>query len=191
MPELHIDTYDRLPTWNLRSPELPSKGTDDMDPISDMSTSTDSSTSFQFVDDLKNGSQTESRSYPSKPDDDVICVVGMGKLSSTNRIIRADPLLACRLPGDVHSPAELWDFLMKNKTGQCRVPAQRFNIDGFYNKDDSRAGVMSADGGYFLNEDVRQFDNTFFGINNLEATYRKLKPLSPYLLYNGFLPMLA
>ncbi|KAI0895264.1 putative polyketide synthase [Annulohypoxylon nitens] len=126
-----------------------------MDPISDMSTSTDSSTSFHFVDDLKNGSQTESRSYPSKPDDDVICVVGM----------------ACRLPGDVHSPAELWDFLVKKKTGQCRVPAQRFNINGFYNKDDSRAGVMSADGGYFLNEDVRQFDNTFFGINNLEATY--------------------
>ncbi|XDG05079.1 hypothetical protein ABKA04_004694 [Annulohypoxylon sp. FPYF3050] len=155
MPELHIDTYDRLPTWSLRSPELPSKGTDDMDPISDMSTSTDSSTSFHFVDDLKNGSQTESRSYPRKFDDDVICVVGM----------------ACRLPGDVRSPAELWDFLVKKKTGQCRVPAQRFNIDGFYNNDDSRAGVMSGDGGYFLNEDVRQFDNTFFGINNLEATY--------------------
>ncbi|KAI1088514.1 putative polyketide synthase [Rostrohypoxylon terebratum] len=125
-----------------------------MDPIFDI-TSTDSSTSFHFVDDLKNGSQTESRSYPSKVDDDAICIVGM----------------ACRLPGDVHSPAELWDFLVKKKTGQCRVPAQRFNIDGFYNKDDSRAGVMSADGGYFLNEDVRQFDNTFFGINNLEATY--------------------
>ncbi len=28
---------------------------------------------------------------------------------------------------------------------------------------------MSADGGYFLQEDVRCFDNSFFGINNLEA----------------------
>ena len=26
-------------------------------------------------------------------------------------------------------------------------------------------------GGYFLEEDIRQFDNSFFGINNLEATY--------------------
>jgi acyl transferase domain-containing protein len=26
-------------------------------------------------------------------------------------------------------------------------------------------------GGYFINEDLRQFDNAFFGINNLEATY--------------------
>lgn len=30
---------------------------------------------------------------------------------------------------------------------------------------------MDADGGYFLNEDVRQFDNGFFSINNMEATY--------------------
>lgn len=30
---------------------------------------------------------------------------------------------------------------------------------------------MDADGGYFLQEDVRKFDNNFFGINNLEATY--------------------
>ena len=30
---------------------------------------------------------------------------------------------------------------------------------------------MNVDGGYFLREDVRQFDNSFFGINNLEASY--------------------
>jgi acyl transferase domain-containing protein len=30
---------------------------------------------------------------------------------------------------------------------------------------------MNADGGYFLEEDVRQFENSFFGINNMEATY--------------------
>jgi len=30
---------------------------------------------------------------------------------------------------------------------------------------------MRADGGYFLKRDVRQFDNSFFGINNLETTY--------------------
>jgi acyl transferase domain-containing protein len=30
---------------------------------------------------------------------------------------------------------------------------------------------MNTAGGYFLQEDVRQFENNFFGINNLEATY--------------------
>ena len=30
---------------------------------------------------------------------------------------------------------------------------------------------MATKGGYFLQDDVREFDNGFFGINNLEATY--------------------
>lgn len=30
---------------------------------------------------------------------------------------------------------------------------------------------MVTKGGYFLGEDIRAFDNGFFGINNLEATY--------------------
>jgi acyl transferase domain-containing protein len=30
---------------------------------------------------------------------------------------------------------------------------------------------MNTKGGYFLKEDIRAFENDFFGINNLEATY--------------------
>lgn len=41
----------------------------------------------------------------------------------------------------------------------------------FYHPDGTRAGAMDADGGYFLNEDVRLFDNAFFNINAVEATY--------------------
>nr|APX43996.1 polyketide synthase [Pestalotiopsis microspora] len=89
-----------------------------------------------------------------KPDDPV-CIVG----------------LACRLPGDIQSPSELWDFIMERKSAQGPVPAMRFNMKGFYHPDRTRAGVMSADGGYFIQRDVREFENTFFGINNLEATY--------------------
>ncbi|ETS78853.1 hypothetical protein PFICI_08706 [Pestalotiopsis fici W106-1] len=86
-------------------------------------------------------------------DDDPVCVVG----------------IACRLPGDVRSPSDMWDFLVDKKSAQGRVPAARFNIDGFHCTNDGRPGVIAADGGYFLNEDVRLFDNDFFGINNLEA----------------------
>ncbi|KAI1423523.1 putative polyketide synthase [Xylaria sp. FL1777] len=84
-----------------------------------------------------------------------VCIVGM----------------ACRLPGGISSPSELWDFLHQKKSAQCTVPADRYNIGGFYHEDGSRAGVMNVDGGYFLQGDVRQFDNSFFGINNLEASY--------------------
>ncbi|KAI0470598.1 putative polyketide synthase [Xylariaceae sp. FL0804] len=87
--------------------------------------------------------------------DDPVCIIG----------------LACHLPGGVRSPSDMWNFLMSEGSGQGPVPIQRFNINGFNHEDDSRAGVMSADGGYFLNHDSRQFDNTFFGINVLEATY--------------------
>ncbi|KAI5867520.1 polyketide synthase [Durotheca rogersii] len=66
---------------------------------------------------------------------------------------------------------DLWDFLVRKRSAQGPVPRERFNIKAFYHPDGSRSGVMDADGGYFLQEDVRQFENSFFGINNLEATY--------------------
>lgn len=40
--------------------------------------------------------------------------------------------MACRLPGGVSSPAELWDFLVCGKDGRCRVPKSRYNIGGHY-----------------------------------------------------------
>lgn len=88
-------------------------------------------------------------------EEDPICIVGM----------------ACRLPGDTKSPSGLWQLLMDKKSTQSVVPTQRYNIKGYYSPEGDKAGVMNVDGGYFLQEDVRQFDNEFFGINNIEAVY--------------------
>nr|ALQ33041.1 putative polyketide synthase [Fusarium thapsinum] len=89
------------------------------------------------------------------PDEDPVCIVGM----------------ACRLPGGVRSPDDLWDFMIEKKSAYGPVPADRYNINGFYHPQINRSGVTNVPGGYFINEDVRQFDNAFFDINNLEATY--------------------
>ena len=62
-------------------------------------------------------------------------------------------------------------MLIQERSGQCKVPKERFNVDGFHHPEGDRAGTMSTMGGYFLQEDVRQFENTFFGVNNMEATY--------------------
>jgi acyl transferase domain-containing protein len=62
-------------------------------------------------------------------------------------------------------------MLMQKRSGQCQVPKSRFNAEGFYHPDGEISGTMNTAGGYFLQEDVRQFENNFFGINNLEATY--------------------
>ncbi|RAH71709.1 uncharacterized protein BO66DRAFT_400146 [Aspergillus aculeatinus CBS 121060] len=80
--------------------------------------------------------------------------------------------LGCRLPGGVRSPKELWELLVAEGSGQGDVPPSRFNIDGFYHPNGSeRPGSLDMRGGYFLKENIRNFENSFFGINNLEATY--------------------
>ncbi|KAI1771743.1 polyketide synthase [Hypoxylon cercidicola] len=78
--------------------------------------------------------------------------------------------MACHLPGDIRSPSGLWDFLVEQKSAQGSVPPERYNLGGFYDAQ-SRSGTTNVPGGYFLDKDVRHFDNAFFGINNLEATY--------------------
>ena len=76
------------------------------------------------------------------------------------------------MPGDVSGASSLWELLEQGRTGQCGIPAGRFNIDGFYHPlGADRPGSMNTKGGYFLKEDIRHFDNDFFGINPMEATY--------------------
>lgn len=88
-------------------------------------------------------------------EDDPVVIVGM----------------ACHLPGGVKSPYDLWEMLIHERSGQCKVPKERFNADGYYHPEGDRAGTMNTSGGYFIQEDVRKFENTFFGRNNMEATY--------------------
>lgn len=84
----------------------------------------------------------------------------------------------------------MWDFIVNGKSASGPVPEVRFNMKGFHHPDGSRAGVMAADGGYFISDDVREFDNQFFGINNLEAMYmdpqqRKLLEITYECLENA------
>ncbi|KAI9724598.1 MAG: Type I Iterative PKS [Chrysothrix sp. TS-e1954] len=92
---------------------------------------------------------------PSLPKTEPIAIVGMG----------------CRLPGEASTPSKLWDLLRDGRSGRCDVPASRFNMKGFYHPNPDRPGTMNTKGGYFIREDIRAFENSFFGINNLEATY--------------------
>ncbi|KAF4499910.1 polyketide synthase [Fusarium agapanthi] len=104
------------------------------------------------------GSKTEQNMISANaatPEEDPVCIVGM----------------ACRLPGGIRSSEDLWDFMIQKKSAYGPVPADRYNIDGFYHPQSNRSGATNVPGGYFINEDVRQFDNAFFDINNLEATY--------------------
>lgn len=65
----------------------------------------------------------------------------------------------------------MWDLLVQNKSGLCNVPSSRYNAEGFYHADAERPGSINSDAGYFIQEDIHAFENAFFSINNLEATY--------------------
>ncbi|TLS29970.1 hypothetical protein PpBr36_02598 [Pyricularia pennisetigena] len=79
--------------------------------------------------------------------------------------------MGCRLPGGASTPSKLWDLLEAGRSAQGRLPADRYNMDAFYHPNGDRPGSMNTSGGYFIQEDVRGFDNSMFGINHLEAMY--------------------
>lgn len=78
--------------------------------------------------------------------------------------------MACRLPGGLTTPEELWDFLLEKKDGRCRVPASRYNIDSYYS-DSKKPGTVSTEYGYFLDEsvDVGALDMSFFTMTRTEV----------------------
>lgn len=65
----------------------------------------------------------------------------------------------------------MWDLLIENKSAHSQVPPQRYNVEGYYHPHGERPGSIHSTGGYFIQEDIHAFDNAFFNIHNLEATY--------------------
>jgi acyl transferase domain-containing protein len=76
-----------------------------------------------------------------------------------------------RLPGDVSSTSQLWDLLIEGRSTHGGTPSSRYNSSSFYHPNPEQPGGINSEGGYFINEDPRLFDNGFFGINNMEAKY--------------------
>ncbi|TGJ82413.1 hypothetical protein E0Z10_g6352 [Xylaria hypoxylon] len=76
--------------------------------------------------------------------------------------------MACRFPGQSDTPAEFWELLVQQRSGYSEPPASRFNIDGFHSEK-ANTGSLGPRGGYFISENVYNFDPPFFGITQTEA----------------------
>lgn len=133
-----------------------------------------SSSSFVDVENVLNEANSNNESKRDQDDGHLvepIAIVGLGEFRCLTQYCSWLILLGCRLPGGVSSVDDFWEMIINQRTGQCDFPESRFNAKAFYHPDKERPGSMNTTGGYFLQEDIRTFENSFFGINNLEATY--------------------
>ncbi|KAK6076363.1 KR domain-containing protein [Seiridium cupressi] len=77
--------------------------------------------------------------------------------------------MACRFPGESDTPTDFWEMLVQQRSGYSEPPSSRFNVNGFHSEK-ANAGSLGPRGGYFISEDVYNFDPPFFGITQTEAT---------------------
>jgi acyl transferase domain-containing protein/NADPH:quinone reductase-like Zn-dependent oxidoreductase/short-subunit dehydrogenase len=77
--------------------------------------------------------------------------------------------MACRLPGGVTSPTELWDLLVDKRTGVSEFPTDRgWDIERVYDPNPGAKGKTYVNKGGFL-KGAGNFDPEFFGISPREA----------------------
>jgi len=76
--------------------------------------------------------------------------------------------MGCRFPGGADDVASFWELLREGREAISEVPAERWNIDEYYDPDPAKPGKMVSRFGGFLT-DIDKFDAAFFGIAPREA----------------------
>lgn len=94
-------------------------------------------------------------------------------MSRSSNIRQEEPIAiigtGCRFPGSSSTPSQLWELLRQPKHVACTIPADRFSIAAFYHEDGKHHRATNASESYFLTEDIRRFDASFFNISASEA----------------------
>src|SRR5690606_20014339 len=71
-------------------------------------------------------------------------------------------------PGGANSPEAFWQLLYNGIDTVTEVPAERWDVDAYYDPDPDAPGKSYTRWGAFL-KDIDQFDPQFFGISPREA----------------------
>lgn len=78
--------------------------------------------------------------------------------------------IGCRFPGGINDAEAFWKLLLDGTEAVSEVPADRWNVERFYDAEGGIAGKSVAKRGGFI-DGIDQFDPQFFGISPREAPY--------------------
>lgn len=78
--------------------------------------------------------------------------------------------IGCRFPGGVNDAESFWKLLEDGREAVGDVPADRWNVERFYDAEPGIVGKTVAKRGGFI-DGIDQFDPQFFGISPREAPY--------------------
>ncbi len=77
--------------------------------------------------------------------------------------------LSCRLPGGVVDAKSYWTLLSEGRDVVSEIPADRWDVDAYYDPDPSVPGKSRTKAGGFL-DNLDGFEPSFFGMSPREAT---------------------
>jgi acyl transferase domain-containing protein len=88
-------------------------------------------------------------------------------------VLAAEPIaivgVGCRFPAGADTPERFWDLMRSGVDAVREVPADRWDIDAYFDPDVSAPGRMNSRWGAFV-DDVDLFDAGYFGISPREAS---------------------
>ena len=77
--------------------------------------------------------------------------------------------IGVRLPGGVRSDSELFELLVNKRDARSVVPAERYNVDAYYDPR-GRPGSIITRHGYYIDEDLARFDASMFSMSKAEIS---------------------